>query len=126
VSEQHEIRVDGDRSWCETCDWNAVPHTIYNALDQAYLHFCDPDPYRNAKGEADPALTVCDFCPWPDRIWVHGRPSGDQGITAWPRPARWQWDIRGSDRSWVLACDEHEHLGPSGNPQVYKLLMPAS
>jgi len=122
----HEIRVGGDRARCETCGWTAVPHAIYNALDQAYLHFCDPDPYLNAKGEADPALTVCDFCPWPDRVWVGGRPSGDQGVTEWPRHALWQWEIRGRDKGWVLACEEHEQLGPSGRPQVYKLLLPAS
>jgi hypothetical protein len=123
---EHEIRVDGDRAWCETCGWTAVTHPIYDALDQSYLHFCDPDPCLNAKGEAAPALTVCDFCPWPDRIWEGGRPSGDQGVTAWPRPARWYWDIRGRERNWVLACAEHEHLGPSGKPHAFKLLLSAS
>ncbi len=124
MNEAHEIRVDGDRAWCETCDWSAVADDYFNALDRGYLHFCDPDPQRDAKGRPQTALTVCDFCAWPDRVWVGGRPSGEQGVTEWPRPARWQWDIRGRTTGWVLACDEHENLGPSGRPQAFKLLLP--
>ncbi len=121
MNETHEIRVDGGSAWCETCDWSAGTDEPFTAFDLAYLHFCDPDPQRDAKGAPQTALTVCDFCPWPDRIWVSGRPGGDQGVRQWPRPARWYWDIRDHHRDWVLACAEHERLGPSGNRHAYKL-----
>jgi hypothetical protein len=126
MTEAHEIRVDGDRAWCETCDWSDLANDYFSEFDLACLHFCDPDPICDAKGGRQSALTVCSFCLWPDRLWVGGRPRGDQGVTSWPSRARWQWEIRGREKDWVLACEEHEHLGPSGKPNAYKLLLRAS
>jgi hypothetical protein len=127
MNEAHEIRIDGDRAWCETCDWTAVDVTYFPTSLQAFFHFSDPEPAQTrTPGVASPSWAVCEFCTWPDRVWPSGRPGGDLGVTRWPRPAKWQWEIRGRDKDCVLACEEHEHLGPSGKPNAYKLLLHAS
>jgi hypothetical protein len=121
VTTQHEIRIDGDRAWCETCGWTDVTHGYYNAQTRAFLHFSDPDPVQHSpKGEPSPTWNVCEFCGWPDRVWPSGRPYGAPGVTEWPRPAIWEWEIRGRAKSWALACDEHEDLGPGSSADAYK------
>jgi len=121
VTTQHEIRVDDDRAWCETCGWNDVTHGYYTAQMRAFFHFSEPDPAEhNAKGEPSPSWDVCEYCAWPDRVWPAGRPGGALGVTDWPRPATWEWEIRGREKGWALACDEHEALGPSSSSYAYK------
>lgn len=119
MTTDHEIRVDGDRAWCRTCDWSDVTHGYLSALSWACLHFSDR---RGTDGSASPAWTVCEFCAWPDRVWVGGRQDGVRGVTTWPNAATWEWDVgdlrRG--RAWVLACEEHAHLGPSRGSGRYR------
>ena len=122
MTEQHEIRVDGDRAWCETCGWSEVTHGLYGAWSRACLHFSGRDP--QALDGDDPSWPFWggfEFCEWPDRVWPAGPPRGATGATEWPRTATWQWDL-GDLRhgtSWVLACDEHAHLGPAKGPRVH-------
>ena len=121
VTTQHEIRVDGDRAWCESCGWNDDTRGYYTAQMRAFFHFSEPEPLEhNAKGEPSPSWDMCEYCAWPDRVWPSGRPGGALGVTDWPRPATWEWEIRGREKGWVLACDEHEELGPSSSAYAYK------
>jgi hypothetical protein len=115
VGDVHEIRVEGDRAWCETCDWRDVTRDYFTAWTRACLHFSDPDPEREGtRGAQSPAWGVCELCAWPDRVWPSGRPAGGTGTVEWPRPATWSWELGDLrlGRSWLLTCDEHRHLGP--------------
>jgi hypothetical protein len=124
VSTDHEIRIDGEHAWCETCGWTDETHDYYPASARAFLHFSDPTGSdRGPSTGSSLSWTVCEFCEWPDRAWPAGRPGGDLGVSQWPHHARWEWDIRGRVKGWVLACDEHEHLGPAADAHAYKLLI---
>lgn len=127
--QHHEIRVDGERAWCESCGWSDVAHGLFGAWTWACLHFSGPDPQVSGDEPASwPFWGVCEFCEWPDRVWPAGPPYGATGRTDWPSAATWAWDI-GDVRhgtAWALACDEHEHLGPRQGPRIHRQRLSAA
>ena len=95
MNDAHEIRVDGERAWCETCDWSDVTHGCFGALSWAYLHFSGPDPQAATAGGVAPSGASASSARGRTGCGPPGRPGGDQGARTWPSAATWAWDIGG-------------------------------